>query len=121
MSSNRKSTGTRPLNTVTQLGCQRGRPQVPGWQEIRKLALDLHEKPAMHLVGGWDAAITDSIGCLDKSSPVGSRFHFGQHSRQKQAPSQPFPGCFPQSAFARSFQAAGKGYDSGKLFSGVPM
>lgn len=31
---------------------------VEGWEQIRKLALDLHEKLTMHTVGGWDIALT---------------------------------------------------------------
>lgn len=32
---------------------------VEGWDQIRRLALDLHEKLTMHTVGGWDIALTD--------------------------------------------------------------
>lgn len=32
---------------------------VEGWEQIRHLALNLHEKLTMHTVGGWDIALTD--------------------------------------------------------------
>ncbi len=32
---------------------------VEGWPEIRRLALDLHERLTMHTIGGWDIALTD--------------------------------------------------------------
>ena len=32
---------------------------VEGWEEIRNLAFDLHEKLTMHNIGGWDIAMTD--------------------------------------------------------------
>jgi len=31
---------------------------VDGWEKIRALALELHEKLTMHTVGGWDIALT---------------------------------------------------------------
>ncbi|MEO9874999.1 MAG: sugar-transfer associated ATP-grasp domain-containing protein [Anderseniella sp.] len=32
---------------------------VEGWEQIRHLALDMHEKLTMHTVGGWDIAMTE--------------------------------------------------------------
>lgn len=32
---------------------------VEGWEQIRHLALDMHEKLSIHTVGGWDIAMTD--------------------------------------------------------------
>lgn len=32
---------------------------VEGWEQIRQLALDMHEKLSMHTIGGWDIAMTD--------------------------------------------------------------
>jgi hypothetical protein len=32
---------------------------VEGWEKIRNLAFDLHEKLTMHNIGGWDIAMTD--------------------------------------------------------------
>lgn len=32
---------------------------VEGWEQIRRLGLELHERLTMHAIGGWDIALTD--------------------------------------------------------------
>lgn len=46
---------TNPPNSDTRLTDS----VVEGWQQIRHLALTLHEKLTMHTIGGWDIALTD--------------------------------------------------------------